>query len=220
MAFRHAQPNFSKGELSDELLGRFDVAAYSAGLKRARNVIILKYGGVTKRPGTRLVAEVYDASEPVRLIPFQFSTEQAYALEMGQGYMRPAALGGIVLREELAVTGITKAYPAQITAAYHGYSAGDQVILTGQAGMTEINGRILTVLASTGTNTFTVDLDTTGFGTWTGNGGGITRGSAPDPDPVPPVVPAPTPTPTPPPVGGGGGGGKFDPGGGHPPALP
>ncbi len=218
MAYRHAQPNMSKGILSDELLGRFDVAAYNAGLKRALNVIILKYGGITKRPGTRLVAEVYDSSEPVRLIPFQFSLDQAYALEMGQGYMRPAALGGIVLHEELAVTGITKANPAQITAAFHGYSAGDQVILYGQAGMTEINGRILTVVASTGTNTFTVDLDTSGFGTWTANTGGITRGAPPDPDPTPPPVPAPTPSPTPPPVGGGGGG--WVPGGERPPDIP
>ena len=97
MAFRAAKPNFSKGELADDLLGRFDVDAYQAGLKRARNVIIMKYGGITKRPGTRLVAEVHDASAPVRLVPFQFSIDQAYVLEMGQYYMRPAALGGIVL---------------------------------------------------------------------------------------------------------------------------
>lgn len=97
MAYRDAQQNFAKGELAPDLLGRFDVPAYKSGLKRARNVIIMKYGGVTKRPGTRLVAEVHDASYPVRLIPFQFSIDQAYVLEMGQYYMRPAALGGIVL---------------------------------------------------------------------------------------------------------------------------
>lgn len=216
MTYRVAHVNFSKGELADELLGRFDVAAYNAGLKRARNVVILKYGGVTKRPGTRLVAEVYDASEPTRLIPFQFSLEQAYALEMGQGYMRPAALGGIVLNEELAVTGITKANPAEITVPFHGYSTNDQVILSGQEGMTEINGRILTVLASTGDNSFTVDLDSRGFGTWAGSSGGITRTEAPDPDPAPPVVPPVSPPPPPPPVGGGGGWTGIE----RPPDLP
>lgn len=97
MAFRTAKPNFSKGELADDLLGRFDVEAYGAGLKRARNVVIMKYGGITKRPGTRLVAEVHNSAAPVRLIPFQFSIDQAYVLEFGQNYMRPAALGGIVL---------------------------------------------------------------------------------------------------------------------------
>ena len=97
MAYRAAKPNFSKGELADDLLGRFDVEAYGAGLKRARNVIIMKYGGITKRPGTRLVAEVHDDSQAIRLIPFQFSIDQAYVLEMGHNYMRPAALGGVVL---------------------------------------------------------------------------------------------------------------------------
>ena len=54
--FRAGQPNFSRGEIGPELRGRFDVDAYSAGLEAARNVIVLKYGGLTKRPGTRLVA--------------------------------------------------------------------------------------------------------------------------------------------------------------------
>jgi hypothetical protein len=64
MAMRTGQPNFSKGEISEDLLARVDVAAYQVGLRRARNVTILKYGGVTKRPGTRLVAQVYaDTSE-------------------------------------------------------------------------------------------------------------------------------------------------------------
>jgi hypothetical protein len=144
MAFRTAQPNFSKGEISPELLGRFDVAAYNAGLRRARNVQILKYGGVTKRPGTRFVAEVFDATKPVRLVPFQFSLDQTYALEFGQGYMRPAAGGGMVLEEELAITGATQANPVQISAANHAYAAGDQVFLSGIAGMTELNGRTFT----------------------------------------------------------------------------
>ncbi|MEO7468532.1 MAG: hypothetical protein ABIV36_16070, partial [Sphingobium limneticum] len=80
MSYRLAQPSFSKGEIAPDLYGRFDVDAYSQSLRLARNVVILKYGGVTKRPGTRLVAEVYDASAPVRLVPFTFSIEQTYAL--------------------------------------------------------------------------------------------------------------------------------------------
>jgi hypothetical protein len=199
MAYRTGSFNFSKGELGPELLGRVDVAAYNSGLERARNVVIRKYGGITKRPGTRFVAEVYDATKPVRLVPFQFSIEQAYALEMGQGYMRPAALGGMVLHEELFVTAITKANPAKITAAYHGYSAGDQVFLTGITGMEEINRRILTVVASIDANNFTVNIDSTGFGAYTGNSGGVVRG-APVTDPVPPVVPPVVAPPAEPPV--------------------
>jgi hypothetical protein len=83
--FRTAQANFCRGELGPQLYGRFDVDAWGTALRRARNVIVLKYGGLSKRPGTQLVAEVLDASQPVRLVPFQFSLDQTYALEMGQG---------------------------------------------------------------------------------------------------------------------------------------
>src|SRR3546814_4764307 len=82
MAYRLAQANFSKGELAPALHGRFDVESYSSAAKKVRNAFVLKYGGLSKRPGTRLVAEVLDAENDVRLIPFQFSLDQSYALEM------------------------------------------------------------------------------------------------------------------------------------------
>lgn len=210
MAFRVPQVNFSKGELADELLGRFDVSAYQAGLRKARNVTILKYGGVSKRPGTHFVAETFDATKPVRLIPFQFSLDQAYALEMGQGYMRPAALGGIVIEDELIVTAITNSNPAQVTAAFHDYSPGDQIYLTGIEGMIELNGRTFTVLAAIDDDNFTIDVDATSYAAFTGATGGITRTEAPTP-PVTPVVPPVVPPPPQPPVygGGWGGGSRF-----------
>lgn len=208
MSFRAFQPNFSRGELAPALYGRFDVDAWQAGLKLARNVIVLKYGGLTKRPGTQLVAEVLDASAPNRLVPFQFSLTQTYALEMGQGYMSPLAGGGRVVEEELAITGITSANPAEITAAFHGYSAGNLAYIDGVEGEIGdyLNGRAWPVLASTGDDTFTIDANTAGMAAFTAADGGITRVGAPDPDPTPPVVPAPVEPPEPPDVYGGGGG--------------
>lgn len=97
MNFRAAQVNFSRGEIGPHLYGRFDVDAWQSGLKKARNVFVLKYGGVTKRPGMEFVAEVIDAAHDNRLIPFQFSLTQAYALEFGHLYMSPCADGGRVL---------------------------------------------------------------------------------------------------------------------------
>jgi hypothetical protein len=218
MAYRIPIMNFSKGELSPELHARTDVAAYQAGAKRVRNFLILKYGGLTKRPGTRFVGEAYDQTQPCRLAPFQFSITQSYALEMGQGYMRPIALGGFILNEALAVTGVTNAVNAQVSAAYHGYAVGDQVYFPPGTiqGMTEINGRIAKVVAVVNAGAFKIDLDTTGFGTFTGSTEGVTRPGPPDPEPPPPVVPPVVPPETPPDVGGGGGGngGGRAPGGG------
>lgn len=201
--FRLASVNFSKGELAPDLYGRFDVDAYQSALRRARNVMVLKYGGLTKRPGTRLVAEVLDDSEPTRLIPFQFSLTQTYALELGQGYMRVASAGGLVLNEELAITAISSAVAAQVTAAYHGYSAGQQVYLSGVDGALGelLNNRFWTVQAVVDADNFTIDANTTGLA-FTGAEGGITRTGAPDPDPVDPVVPPVVDPPEPPVIGG------------------
>lgn len=210
MAYRLAQANFSKGEIAPDLYGRFDVDAYQASVRKARNVVILKYGGLTKRPGTRLVAEVLDDSKPVRIVPFQFSIEQTYVLEMGQGYMRVASAGGLVLNEELAITAITNEAQARVTAAYHGYSVGQQVYLSGIAGALgdALNYRFFTVTAVVNANVFRIDADTSAMAAFTSATGGITRSATPDPDPPAPVVPDPVEPPTPPSTGGSGGGGR------------
>lgn len=207
--FRAGQPNYSRGVLSEHLHGRFDVDAYSAGLKEGTNVIVLKYGGLTKRPGTRLVAEVIDGSEPTRIIPFQFSLTQTYALELGQGYMSPCALGGRLLEGELEIVNITNAANAEVEAAYHDYEVGQRVYLDGVEGElgTLLNGRFWDVLSVVDADKFTINADTSGLAAFTGADGGITRVEAPDPPPAPPVVPPPVPPPAPPGVGGGGGGG-------------
>lgn len=206
MAYRHATSNFTKGEVSPELEARFDTEAYQAALRTAYNVKIRRVGGVSKRMGTRFVAECLSTTA-VRLLAFQFSDDQAYAIEMGQAYMRPAALGGVVLEDGLLVTAITKAVNAQITAAYHAYSVGDQVYLSLITGMVEINDRFLTVMSVIDANNFTVDFDSTNAGTFTGSGGGIARTGTPAPPPPPPPVPTPLPDPTPPDLGSGSAGG-------------
>lgn len=206
MAYRGALLNFSKGEVSPELEARFDLSIYSAGLRQARNVKIRRTGGVSKRMGTRFVAECL-SSTAARLIPFQFSDDQAYALEHGQAYMRPLALGGAVLEELLLVTAITNAVEAQVTAAYHDYDVGDPVYFSGITGMVEINDRFLAVTEVVDANNFKVDFDSTDAGVFTGSGGGTARSGAPPAPPTPPAVPPPLDPPTPPDVGGGGGGG-------------
>jgi hypothetical protein len=212
MAQRAGSFNFSKGEIAEELIARVDVGSYSSAVRQARNVVVKKYGGLAKRPGTRLVAEAWDATHPVRLLPFQFSLQQAFALEMGQGYMRPAATGGLLIEQKNKVTAITKATNAVVTAAYHGYSVGDQVYFSGITGMTQINGRFGKVVGVPSANSFTVNINTTSFSTFTGSDGVVNSAPPPPPTPAPTPTPtpAPTPTPTPPPASTGSGGSTVD----------
>lgn len=208
MGYRAALLSFSKGEISPELEARFDLSAYQAGVRRAYNVKIRRTGGLSKRAGTRFVSEAL--SSTARLISFQFSDEQGYALELGQAYMRPLALGGAVLEEGLKVTAITQEAQAKITAAYHAYTVGQQVYLRSEDptafGMQEILDRWLTVVAVDSANQFTVDIDSTSFAAFGVDTGTVRVGAPPAPDPDPVVPPATTPPPPPTTASGGGGG--------------
>ena len=208
MSVRIPQVNFSRGELGPQLDGRFDVDSYGSALRQARNVLVLKYGGITKRPGTRLVGEVLDASTPTRLMPFQFSLTQTYALEMGQGYMSPCADGGRILEEELAITGITNAAQAVVEVAYHGLVVGDWWYFDGVAGGLGdlLNGRFFKVVAVVDDSHFAVAADTSAAPAFSGCTGGTTRTSAPATTTSPVVTPV-VETPASPTTGGGGGGG-------------
>lgn len=199
-----ALPNFSKGEIAPDLYGRIDTAQYSAGLKVARNFIVQKYGGVTFRSGTRMVGKIDDPTEPVRLISFQFSINQSYVMVMGQGLMRPVALGGFVIEQNTKITGVTKGATTLLEIPFHGYEVGDRVYINGVEGMTELNGRFAEVLTVPDDDHVTVDIDSTSFSDFISSDG--TENVAPQPaPPAPPVVPPPYVPPELPDVGGGGG---------------
>jgi len=91
------QAAFTSGELAPSLYGRIDFARYYTGLKTCRNFIVRPFGGVSNRPGTKYICEVKDSTKVVRLIPFEFNTEQAYVLEFGDQYMRVIKDGGQVV---------------------------------------------------------------------------------------------------------------------------
>lgn len=82
------QTSFNGGEWSPLAQGRIDLAKYKNGLALCQNYVPLVQGPLTRRPGTRYVAEVKDSAKPVRLVKFEFSVTQAYVLEFGQGYIR------------------------------------------------------------------------------------------------------------------------------------
>ncbi|MBK8188999.1 MAG: hypothetical protein IPK79_00935 [Vampirovibrionales bacterium] len=51
-------------------------------------MFVRKEGGLSKRPGTRFIASTKVHAGRSRLIPFRFSTTQAYMIEAGAGYFR------------------------------------------------------------------------------------------------------------------------------------
>jgi len=80
--------NFTSGEISPRLLGRVDVTKYFNGCQELENFIVMPHGGVDRRPGTYFVSTTKISGKMVRLVPFEFSTTQAYILEFGENYIR------------------------------------------------------------------------------------------------------------------------------------
>jgi len=80
--------NFTAGEISPLLDGRTDISRYYNSAKTLENFIILPTGGLKRRPGTYYVAEARDSARKTRIVPFQFSTTQAYILEFSDRYLR------------------------------------------------------------------------------------------------------------------------------------
>lgn len=91
------QSSFNAGELSPQLKGRIDLKKYGTGCEVLYNFLPQLYGPARKRPGTRFVREVKNSANAVRLVPFEYSTDQAYVLEFGNQYIRFYANGGIVI---------------------------------------------------------------------------------------------------------------------------
>lgn len=106
MGAKLLQPTLTAGEVSPSLHGRVDLNRYMAGLKRCRNFIVRPYGGVENRPGFRFAAGMADAGDH-RLIPFVFSSELAYVIVMGDGYLRFLSGGAEVSPPTTAYAGGT-----------------------------------------------------------------------------------------------------------------
>lgn len=164
---------FNGGQLGLRLGGRADLARYSTGCNTLRNFIPTYQGPALKRSGTRHVKEVKDSIQATRLVPFVFSSAEAYVLELGAGYLRFMRNSGAVLEPTQSISGSpTAANPVQVTVTAHGYANGDEIFVT-NSGMAEINGRYFEVSNVT-LNTFDL-LGEDGSGRSTGAGGEVAR---------------------------------------------
>lgn len=123
--------NFAKGELTPAMYARTDTAGYQAALRKAKNMNVLRQGGVQNRPGTVFVSTVKDSSKRTRLIPFVFGTDQTYVLEFGNGYMR-VYKNGLKVRVEIGnpdVVSVTLPNIVEVTG--HGLANGTTISFTG-----------------------------------------------------------------------------------------
>jgi hypothetical protein len=125
-----AQTSFNAGELSPLLRGRPTLDKYRNGCETLENFIPQIQGPARKRPGTRFVAEVKDSADATRLIPFEYSTTQAYVLEFGDLYIRFYLDGGVVESSPGVSYEIASPYTSAQLAALEYAQSADVIYIT------------------------------------------------------------------------------------------
>lgn len=99
MALYQLKSSFAGGELSPSMYGRTDITKYDSGAAVLRNFFVLRYGGAANRPGFKFIAQTYNNKKAV-LIPFMYSTDQNYIVEITAGRCQFYTDGGIVVKED------------------------------------------------------------------------------------------------------------------------
>lgn len=149
------QVGFAAGEISPSLFGRVDLAKWRQGASTMRNCFVNYRGGACSRAGQKYVGmckQPGTSPYPPRDITFQFSNTQGYVLEFGNVYMRIKFNGAYVVESSITVTSISSA-ALFTTSTNHGYSVGDWIFDSGNAGF---NGLTWIVKTTPALNTFTV----------------------------------------------------------------
>ena len=107
---RKLQSSFVAGELDPNLYGRVDIPDFDNGAAKLRNVYVRPQGGVSRREGTKFIAQV-NGNNVARIVPFQFNQEQTYLLVFTAGRL------DIYQKDGTAVTNITSSPISTLTEA-------------------------------------------------------------------------------------------------------
>ena len=80
------QLSFNSGQLSPLMKYRVDTDKHTMGAEELENIIVRSKGRASRRPGSEYIDDANSTSN-VRLVPFEFSDSDAYALEFGHEYI-------------------------------------------------------------------------------------------------------------------------------------
>jgi hypothetical protein len=139
-----ASPNlntFDAGEFAPITEGRTDLSRYGFACRILENFLPRVVGPASRRPGSSFIASTRYPDRVATLVRFEYSTEQAYALEFGDLYVRFYRNDGPLLEAAKAISNATQANPVVLSIAGHGYSNGEDFEVSGVVGMTQLNGR-------------------------------------------------------------------------------
>ena len=126
---RLLQQSFIGGEVSPNMFGRIEDPYYRNGLSECRNFVIRPDGSAENRAGFEFVNVARNDYSKARLIPFQFSNDQSFAIEMGVGYFRFHTNGATLLNDEGQPYEISSPYNENEIFDVHYVQSGDVMTL-------------------------------------------------------------------------------------------
>ena len=77
--------DFSAGELSEKVRGRFDLPQYRKGALKLENMMVTNTGMATKRPGTIYQGTCDGITNKSRIVPYVYSPSESYIMELVAG---------------------------------------------------------------------------------------------------------------------------------------
>ena len=159
-----SQVSFGSGVISPATYSRVDLQKFGSAVKQADNYFVRAEGGLDNRAGLEFIKQAKSNSDTCRLINFEYNETDAYAIELGDQYMRFCKDGGAVLESNLTITGATAANPVVVTTSTpHSYSNGDSVYINSVVGMIQLNARYFTIANVTSTTFELSGIDGTAY---------------------------------------------------------
>ena len=143
--FEQFLSNFSGGEVSEEIFGRFDSELYKNALMRCQNFLSLTQGPAQYRAGLTFVHPTR-LQQVARQERFKFNDEQVYILEFTNAKLRIYEDAGLTLiTTAKVISGFTPA-TGVVDCTGHSYATNDEIRITGVVGTTELNDRFYRVV--------------------------------------------------------------------------
>ena len=126
--FDMSKLSFNAGIWSEKLDARADLARYPAACSELLNFIPHPYGGISNRAGTEFVFSA--GSKRIRLISFQFNSEQSYIIALTSGEARVLKDGGLIVNEDGEVVSFSVPYKEEHLQQIQYIQSADVLYLT------------------------------------------------------------------------------------------
>lgn len=122
------QVNGARGELTPLMHARVDTDFYQSAYAECLNTVVTRYGPHTRVPGTLWYGDTKTQDKKSRMLPFEFSETQLYAIEFGHQYVRFWTPEGQVF-SGMSPYEIVSPYVEDDLPYLHGRQAGDELYL-------------------------------------------------------------------------------------------